>query len=140
MLNWIGQDIDVDTVVYRGGRQGDSSSFRLGIVRSIDENKKTVRVEWKYIPSRISVWFGANYWDRDPRDYTVYQGGASEASTRTTSYPVDDLVAVPSDRLDYARKRYLLGKAARHFLVAKEDFKQFEQDFMNGLIPFNDTP
>ncbi len=139
MLNWIGQEIDVDTVVYRGGRQGDSSSFRLGVVKAVDTTKRTARVEWKYIPSRITVWFGQNYWDRDPRDYSV-GAGAGESSTRPTSYPLDDLIAVESDRLEYAEKRFLLGKAARHFKVPREDFAQFEENFMNGLVPFVDTP
>lgn len=139
MLNWVGQDIDVDTVVYRGGRQGDSSSFRLGVVKAIDTSKRTARVEWKYVPSRITVWFGEKYWDRDPRDYSV-AGGASEASTRPTTYPLDDLIAVDSDKLEYAEKRCQLGKAARYFKVAKEDFAQFEQDFMSGKIPFTDMP
>jgi hypothetical protein len=137
--NWIGQEIDVDTVVYRGGRQGDSSSFRLGVVKSVDTSKRAVRVEWKYVPCNISVWFGARQWDRDPRDY-VAPSGAAKASTRPTTYPIDDLIAVSSDHLEYAEKRHMLAIAAREFKVAREDYAQFEQDFMNGLVPFNYTP
>jgi hypothetical protein len=39
VINWIGHDIVVGSVVFRGGRQGDSSSFRVGVVDDIDESK-----------------------------------------------------------------------------------------------------
>ena len=50
MKNWLGQDIVAGTLVYRGARQGDSSSFRVG--RVVDErNNNKVRVTWLLEPS-----------------------------------------------------------------------------------------
>jgi len=43
----LGQDIQIDDVVFRGARDGNTSNFRLGIVVGTNEAKKTIRVEWK---------------------------------------------------------------------------------------------
>lgn len=46
MRNWLGQKIAVGDVVGRGARDGNSSSFKLGVVDAIDD--KGVRVHWLY--------------------------------------------------------------------------------------------
>ncbi|AOZ63721.1 hypothetical protein SEA_WEASELS2_136 [Rhodococcus phage Weasels2] len=46
MINWLGQEIKVGDIVYRGARDGDSSSFKLGTVIKVNPEKETARVEW----------------------------------------------------------------------------------------------
>lgn len=47
MKNWLGQDIEVGTVVYRGARLRNGSEYKVGVVSSIKDGNK-VQVEWKY--------------------------------------------------------------------------------------------
>ena len=56
MKNWLEQEIDVDTVVYRGAREFDSSSFKVGRVLKVDPAKRTVRVHWLFRPGSTSVY------------------------------------------------------------------------------------
>ncbi|WNN94684.1 hypothetical protein SEA_PHREDRICK_104 [Streptomyces phage Phredrick] len=48
MLNWLGQDVKVGSVVFRGARQGNTSSHKIGVVESINEETRKARVAWKY--------------------------------------------------------------------------------------------
>jgi hypothetical protein len=48
MRNWIGQDIQPGDTVYRGARDRNLSSFRLGTVVSLNEAQESVRVHWKF--------------------------------------------------------------------------------------------
>lgn len=48
MRNWLGQDILPGSVVYRGAREGNSSSYKVGVVESIKDGK--ARVHWQYEP------------------------------------------------------------------------------------------
>lgn len=50
MRNWLGQDIQTGSVVYRGAREGNSSSYKVGVVERLNEEKGTARVNWKYQP------------------------------------------------------------------------------------------
>lgn len=63
MRNWLGQDIQVGSVVYRGARAGNTSSFSVGVVSRLDEDKGKVRVDWKYGPSNY-IWRKRNPTDR----------------------------------------------------------------------------
>jgi len=47
MQNWLGQEITVGDIVYRGAREGDGSSFKVGEVIKVDPAKRTARVAWK---------------------------------------------------------------------------------------------
>ncbi len=46
MKNWLDQEIAVDDIVYRGARDGNSSSFKIGKVVKLSADKGTARVEW----------------------------------------------------------------------------------------------
>ena len=48
MLNWLGQDVKAGSVVFRGARQGNSSSHKIGVVEYVNEETRKVRVAWKY--------------------------------------------------------------------------------------------
>lgn len=44
--NWLGQVIRVGTVVARGARDGNTSSFKVGRVVNLNLEKRIARVEW----------------------------------------------------------------------------------------------
>lgn len=46
MKNWIGQDINVGDVVYRGARDGNTSSFKIGRVEKVNETKRLITIWW----------------------------------------------------------------------------------------------
>lgn len=48
MRNWAGQQIEPRAVVWRGARDGNTSSFKIGIVEKIDEGKGNARVRWLF--------------------------------------------------------------------------------------------
>ncbi|QJD50864.1 hypothetical protein KNV00_gp155 [Streptomyces phage Bmoc] len=140
MKNWLGHDIVVGAVVFRGGRQGDSSSFRVGEVDAIDETKRTARVIWHWVPCQRPVWDSDQYeyWHQDDNRY--YVEGPSEAHTQKTRYNINDLVRLDDETLERLNKRHKLIKAAIHYKIRKEDFAQFEHDFEMGLIPEYSMP
>jgi hypothetical protein len=51
--NWLGQNIEVGSVVGRGARQGNTSDFKLGVVTKLDEPNEKARVQWRYESSRM---------------------------------------------------------------------------------------
>lgn len=54
--NWAGQEIRVGDVVWRGARDGNMSSFRVGRVVAIHEDKRTAHV--RYAPARWGAKHG----------------------------------------------------------------------------------
>lgn len=48
LKNWLSQPLQVGTPVYRGARDGNSSSFKVGRIVKVDDVKNTVRVHWLY--------------------------------------------------------------------------------------------
>jgi hypothetical protein len=46
LTNWLGQDIEVGSYVYRGAREGNSSSFKVGKVTKVNPQKQKVTVAW----------------------------------------------------------------------------------------------
>lgn len=133
MKNWLGHDIVPGAVVFRGGKQGTSSSFRVGIVELLREEKAIARVEWKWTAGNRHIWFGQVYYDRHPDNYVV--PGPHKAHTQRTNYSINDLVRLEDSLLDYLEQRDKLCVAALHYKVKEKDFKQFEYDFNQGLIP-----
>lgn len=127
MKNWLGHDIVEGAVVFRGGKKGTSSSFRIGIVDLVREDKATARVDWQWEAGMRHIWFGDTYYARDPRNYRVY--GPHKSSTQRTNYDINDLVRVEDNMLDYLRKRDLLIERAHELGVLEADFPEFEADF-----------
>lgn len=54
MRNWLGQELGVGDVVYRGARDGNSSTFKVGTIIYI-KDEKAPRVKWRYEDG--GVWF-----------------------------------------------------------------------------------
>lgn len=48
MKNWAGQGIRPGIIVWRGARDGNLSSFKLGVVEKVDEGKRSARVWWLF--------------------------------------------------------------------------------------------
>lgn len=48
MKNWLGQELRIGSVVYRGARDGNTSTFKIGIIESFAASGKTARVEWHF--------------------------------------------------------------------------------------------
>lgn len=96
MKNWLGQDILPGSVVYRGARDGNSSSYKVGAVQTIKANK--VRVDWKY--TYTSLWEhvdrGAKNYDgstRLDRDFVAYVPWKIHSGG---SPGIDSLIALPN--------------------------------------------
>jgi hypothetical protein len=49
--NWLGQTIQVGSIVGRGARAGNTSDFRVGRVISFNAEKRLARVEWLLEPA-----------------------------------------------------------------------------------------
>jgi hypothetical protein len=50
-VNWLGDEFEVGDWVFRGARDGNSSSFKVGQVVKVDD--KGVRIHWKYEPAHV---------------------------------------------------------------------------------------
>jgi hypothetical protein len=133
MINWLGHDIVEGAVVFRGGKQGTSSSFRVGVVELLREEKATARVQWKYTAGMRTIFLTEAYDYRDDRNYRV--NGPNKAHTQKTNYPINDLVRLDDNTLKYLEQRDKLITAALHYKVPEKDFDQFEYDFNRGVIP-----
>jgi hypothetical protein len=135
MKNWLGQDIVEGDVVYRGAREGDSSSFRIGIVDLIRDEKRTARVIWHWVGSSTGVWnrnlFQGHY--DDPKRYTVPGPHAYRGSKGTSS--IDTLVKMDPAMLKSVTKRAAMIEAARDCGILEEDFERFAEDYMNNALP-----
>lgn len=51
MKNWLGQDIEVDSYVYRGSRDGNTSSYKVGVVVDLNKDKEKIKVLWLIEPN-----------------------------------------------------------------------------------------
>lgn len=135
MKNWLGQDIREGDVVYRGARQGDTSSFRIGVVDLVREEKGSARVEWKWVGSTTGVYNRIQYtrYYDDPEAYTVpgphaYSGGKGTSS-------IDTLVRMEPEILENLNQRAAAIEAARDNGIREADFEQFFADFTTGNLP-----
>ncbi|QGH78302.1 hypothetical protein SEA_TRIBUTE_122 [Streptomyces phage Tribute] len=135
MKNWLGHEIEVGAVVFRGGKQGTSSSFRVGVVDDINEEKRTARVEWHWVPSNRTIWDKDTYQYSHMDDNRYYVSGPAKASTQRTRYHINDLARLDDGMLEYLERRYRLIEAAIHYKIREDDFAQFEHDFETGLVP-----
>lgn len=91
MLNILNQEIEVGTVVVRGGTQGSSSIHRIGRVTKVDAPKQRASVVWQF---RLS-------------EYPSFLGDNSRSSVS-----VHELTAVPPESLDRIVKVW---EANNHF-------------------------
>jgi len=84
--NWLGQEIEVGSLVYRGARDGNTSSFKVGRVISIPEGKSP-RVEWLIEPG----------WHKDSR----FRKSGWGSKTSYGSPSIDTLVLIDPATFDF---------------------------------------
>ncbi len=131
--NWLGHDIVEGATVFRGGKQNDNSTFRVGVVDNVTEEKAKARVVWHWEGSLRTVYHGVYRYD-DPNRYVV--PGPHKSTTRTTVYGINELVRVEDSMLEYLEKRDELIKTACERDVREHQFADFEREFMAGNIPY----
>lgn len=103
MKNWLGQEIEQGTVVYRGARSGNSSIFIIGVVMDVIEENRKARVDWKYFQD--TLWISSSPGNR----YRInYPGTTSAKSTLS----IDTLVVTDVAVFDNAALRYQLAHDA----------------------------
>lgn len=115
MRNWLGQEIVPGSVVYRGARDGNSSSFKVGVVRTVDEDKHTARVDWKFQPG--GWWHrkdSAGNQERLTSGVSVIQGAGSPA--------IDSLVLVDVD-FGILQEKYDLAREWRDSEMPTAEYK-----------------
>lgn len=137
MKNWLGQDIVAGTVVYRGAREGDSSSFRVGVVDLVREEKRTARVIWHWTGTTRGVWDSSGKYDYPYLDTNRYDVSGPQAykGNKGTSN-IDTLVKADEGVLEYLEKRNALIEAACERGISEADFDRFAEDYMAGKLPF----
>lgn len=91
MLNILGQDINVGSVVVRGGQSRTASVHRIGRVIKIDTAKEKVSVRWEFNLDSIPRHCGDN---------------------SRSSVSVHDVVLVPDESLD---RIYKMWEASNYF-------------------------
>lgn len=84
-VNWLGQEIRVGSRVYRGAREGNSSSFKVGVVEKITESEKygfsstyRARVNWRFAPG---LWFRGHGYQSEEVVYRQNTYGSPDLNT-----------------------------------------------------------
>lgn len=97
MKNWLGHEIAPGVVVYRGARQGNSSSFKVGVVETVNETKGTARVAWKYTDSALHelVDRGQTWGNGSPKMDHVFVAYVPYRMDSKGSPGIDSLVVLP---------------------------------------------
>lgn len=120
MLNWLGQDVKVGSVVFRGARQGNSSSHKIGVVESLNEKTRKVRVAWKY---ELGV-----QWIRPAQGKPYYFEAPYKLSDKSKGSPdVGPLVVVPHGLLTSAENMIKGAEMAKALDVPAEEIDSFIQ-------------
>ena len=89
-INWLGQKLEVGSLVYRGARDGNTSSFKVGIITKINPNE-TARVKW--IAYQGGSWLSKFGGDRVWVTKLVEMNSAGSPS-------LESLVLLPDSLLD----------------------------------------
>jgi hypothetical protein len=113
ITNWLGQNIEVGSYVYRGARAGNTSSYKIGRVTKIKGDKVTVKwgAEAPYSETNYA-WFNNQRVDLDiPALWSVGGSGTSNKNT---------LVVMSEDEYKYAVCR---GNAAKDAYEAVRNLK-----------------
>ena len=120
MLNWLGQDVKVGSVVFRGARQGNSSSHKIGVVESINEKTRKARVAWKYECG--------GQWIRPDGDKMYFVESPYKLSGKSKGSPdVGPLVVVPHGLLTSAENMIKGVEMAKANNVPAVEFDNFIQ-------------
>jgi len=83
VTNWLGQNIEVGSYVYRGARSGNTSSFKIGVVAKIKGDKVTVKWGAEAPYSDVNyVWFNNQRIDLEiPALWSAGGNGTSHKNT-----------------------------------------------------------
>lgn len=92
MENWLGQDINDGDFVYRGARDGNTSSYKVGVIKSINVDKGTARVNWQFAPGHM--------WQRNRFNDEVLVAFVERIDSNG-SPTIETLVKVDQDVVDY---------------------------------------
>lgn len=95
MRNWLGQDVVPGAVVYRGARDGNTSTYKIGVVESIAGGK--ARVHWQYEPGR--VWRNTG----QPGQTRDYVSAVHEMNSKGNP-SIDSLILMDEDYLEYCKE------------------------------------
>lgn len=89
--NWLGQTIKVGSRVYRGAREGNSTSYKVGVVQKITERQDTafkssyvLRVKWEFFPG---IWF---HGPQTQSENVVYRSDSYGSPDLNTVVLIDD--------------------------------------------------
>ena len=107
MKNWLGQEIKPGDVVGRGAREGNTSSFKIGVVDVIDD--KGIRVNWLYE-------LGIYHVDKDNKVVVPHR---RESKGRPA---LDSLFRLTYDQLWHADVKYAVLDLYRQGKLTKEQF------------------
>lgn len=116
MKNWLGQDIVPGAVVYRGAREGNTSSFKIGVVESVNEDKGIARVAWKYDPRGY-------FYRRDSQGNSERITAPISRMSSSGSPSIDSLVVVDVD-LDILEKKVVLAEEWRDGNMSTATYEQ----------------
>ncbi|QDH85100.1 hypothetical protein SEA_DARDANUS_63 [Gordonia phage Dardanus] len=111
MKTWTGQYLMEGHTVGRGARDGNTSTFRLGVIERLIEDKGKVRVHWLY--ERRTKWVG----ERPDREAVEY---AHEVDSHGTC-DVHSLFHVQLAGLDPALKGRLMQHAIKYSVALAGD-------------------
>jgi hypothetical protein len=120
MLNWLGQDVKVGSVVFRGARQGNSSSHKIGVVESLNEETRKARVAWKYECG--------GQWIRPTQGKAYFLEAPYKLSDKSKGSPdVGPLVVVPHGLLQSAENMIVGSEMAKAQNVPFDQVDNFIQ-------------
>ncbi len=129
MKNWMGQVIQVGDVVYRGARQGNSSNYKVCIVRKTLPDKKKATIEWFFEPGNIWIKDSNTYLYNVPRRPGFW---SPEGATSSGTSDVNGLVVIDRGIFDELELRYEAAKRAR----SQEEYEKSCEFYINlGYIP-----
>jgi len=119
MKSWLGQTIKPGDVVYRGARDGTTSTFKIGVVEYVKE--QTARVVWKY----------RHAWERiTPDGQSTYFVNYGESMDSMGSPSLDSLVVVDQSMLDFQKNRAAAVAVAKELGIPKFDIENFIESFI----------
>jgi len=117
MRNWLGQDIEVGTIVGRGTKQSSTSVFQVGEVTEIVPAKLKARVAWKFNSSNVierlpggTYANGQQWWNSDTIGFYPGSGWRTTEGGNGNLCSVETLFVLPSDTLFKAEALNALGK------------------------------
>lgn len=110
MKNWLGQEIEVGTIVGRGTKLSSSSVFQVGVVTELDPDRLKARVAWKYRSRGVVIatdsgkkWpDGRVIFDREYVGFAPSENQSASNGGKGALCTVESLFVLPEDTFDRA--------------------------------------